>query len=247
MSWDIDFRRFAVLIIFLVISVNMVSAVEYFQLKSILGNNTIRNHVFVMRTDDVLYDSFIKDNRPYEVAVQYRSYIDDWNKVNLNYTVKYCNFTIRFLPASLISAGVNDSTYIIHQKNLTENYENAQYFLRLNKGDGFMADMDCKFDKNDVAILEIPADISVMTPTTSCKSCQYFEWTQQEVSISKADDIGLKKVAIVEYIKKLFLINYSNILALFWIFLIIILMLSFGFIFIAIYGVYLYIDSLIRK
>jgi hypothetical protein len=110
-----------------------------------------------------------------------------------------------------------------------------------------MVDMDCKFNDNSIAISDLPADISISTPTSSCKACQYYEWTKLEVSVSKADDIGLKKMVVVEYIKKLFLVNYENLLVLLWIGLVMLLILSFGFLFVGVYGLYLYIDGLIKK
>lgn len=231
------------IILLVLLCVNLISAVEYFQTKTILDNNVVRNHIYVLRGEDGT-DDYIKDNRPLEVVIDYRSYVTDWNLKNRNYSVDYCNLTIVSLP---YGASSNDSSRVVFTKNLSYNYENAKYYMRLNKKDGFMVDMDCKFNKNSIAILDIPADISISTPTNSCKACQYFEWTQQEVSITKAEDIGIKRIVVVEYIKKLFIINYGNILVLFWIFLIMMLVLTFGFIFIGIYGVYLYIEGLIKK
>ena len=94
--------------------------------------------------------------------------------------------------------------------------------------------------------LTIPAEIQLISPTEECKACQYYEWSVRYRSVEKAQDLNAKRVSIVEYTKQLFLLNYEMWLAIFWVFLILMIFVGIGMIFIIVWWLYLYLKAVAK-
>jgi hypothetical protein len=92
----------------------------------------------------------------------------------------------------------------------------------------------------------MPMEMQMVTPTNQCKSCQYYEWTKQETSISKTRVIGDYVVSVSNYIQKIILLNFEILLALFWISLILVLFIVIGLIFVPIIWLYTYLMRVMK-
>jgi hypothetical protein len=211
----------------LLLMISNIMAVEYFQTKENMGNNTLRNRIFVYYNPLDATESFIKDGYPLEIVVNYRSYVNTWNQLNPQNAIDHCNITINYF------SGLNNLTTTVLQTNFSNviDYETDQYFFRLYPKDSFSSEMDCLYEITPPITLEMPVEQSISSPTNACKSCQYYKWTVQERKIIKAQNLGDKTVVVVEYIKQLFIINFEIVAVLFWIALIILLLASIGLIF----------------
>ena len=107
--------------------------------------------------------------------------------------------------------------------------------------------MYCK--KNNLSIqegLDMPFQQQIVMPTWECKACQYYEWSLVEINIEKAKIIGENVVDTSKYIKKLFMLNFEILLALFWVLIILLLFAVIGMVFSGIYWIYIYLRSLVR-
>lgn len=218
----------------LLLNVYSIMAVEYFQTKDNIGNLSTRIHTFVFYGNDFT-TSHIKDNKPLELYVLYRVYIDTWNQKNIFNRVSYCNFTV------YQSSSLYNFSSIIFNTMITNDLSDSKYFVKLEKGDSFSADMICKFESAQPITLEVPADFSIVSPSWECKACQYYEWVLTERKITKAENLGDKTVQVFDFIKKLFVLNYEILIALFWVLLIFLLLMGFGLIFMSIYFLFKYI------
>lgn len=237
---------FTIFALFLLVGITFVSAeIQYFQQKSNIENGTIKNHLTIVysKGEMGLADDYVSGNNPYEVYLWYNFYPQKWNIDNPNYRVDYCNFQIRFWGKM-----ENTTTLIFNQNYTSEDTDvfNLKYFIKLYNGDGMIADQFCYFENKSYTGLDFPAEMQLVTPTWECKSCQYYEWVVQQQDVVKVKSIGDNIVSISGYIKKLFLLNFEIWLALFWIFLIFMIFIALGLIFMMINFFYLYIKRLAR-
>ena len=83
-------------------------------------------------------------------------------------------------------------------------------------------------------------------PTWECKECQYYEWALMERDWAKADLIGDNFVNVLGIIKQFVLLNFEIWLALFWVFLILLLFVAMSSIFLGIYWAYLFLRHTIK-
>ena len=228
--------------IFLTI-LNSVMAITYFQTKENIGNNTVKNRIWVYYSDIDGTTSFIKDGTPVEVYINYRAYLKTWNQLNTQNLVDSCQITIKFY------SGINNLTTTVLQQNFSKDfdYENDKYFFRMNPKDSFSSELSCKYQLSIPITLEIPVDQSMESPTNACKSCQFYQWSIQERKIIKAETLGDRTVINFEYIKQLFIINFEILTVLFWIVLIVLLLASIGLIFFGLSYVAIWLFKVIEK
>jgi hypothetical protein len=258
--------------ILLLISINIInvnSMMEYWQTKESSENGTVvQNHLvtfykkasqtvsatprntflctyfYVYCYEDTgIIKDYITGNNPFEVYIWYNIYVNKWNQNNPNDKVDYCELKIQ---AMLHNQNVST---IIFDKNYTEadqDIMNGKYFVLLYDGDGFMADQICYFENASTSLLDLPAEMQLVTPTWECKACGYYEWTVVERNVEKAKAVGNNVAIVMSYIQKLGLINFEIWLALFWIFLILCIFISISFIFWGIYFVFLYLRRLAK-
>jgi hypothetical protein len=121
-----------------------------------------------------------------------------------------------------------------------------KYFVRLKQGDSMRSELNCVYENNRPEKFEIPASMTIVTPTWECKSCQYYEWSVIERDILKAESIGANTVEVVDYIKRLISLNFEIVIAMFWIALIFVTGLSTSLIFVAIYWLFLFLRRYIK-
>ena len=226
-------------ILLLVSMVNLASAeVQYWQ-KNWQGDgvgevpyNVTRNHAFIIYDKDT--DDYIKGKSPLEIYILYDIYIKSWNELNTDYTVDWCNFTVRTYPAG------SNATSLDYNELFTGDYRNAKYFVRLDDGDNFFVDLDCHFNGTS-ASLRVPSSFQIVTPSWECKQCQYYEWSLVERDIAKTKSIGANIVEVSDYMKKLLLLHYEIWLALFWVIIIVIAVNSTGLIFAGMLWLFLFL------
>jgi len=200
-----------------------------------VGNTKIRS-VVVYNADE---NNFVTGGNQFEFYFWYDIYISNWNKMNPDFFVDWCNFTIRQYPSL---SNVSAFTY----SNLfTEDYNNAKYFLRLDDGDTAYADIECHFNSTNHS-LYIPATLQVVTPTWECQACQYYEWTLVERNIVKAREVGDNIVDVFDGMKNIISLNFEIWLAFFWIVLIVVAVHSTGLLFIGIIWLFAYMKNLIK-
>ena len=72
------------------------------------------------------------------------------------------------------------------------------------------------------------------------------EWSVLEKDILKADTIGDNVVTISDYIKRLFLLNFEIFLALFWIFLILMVFGAISLIFLGVYWIFALLKGVMK-
>lgn len=270
MKKQIIIMMIAILLLISINIINISAMMEYWQTKESSENGTVvQNHLVTFYKkapqtvsatprntflctyfhiycyeDTGIIEDYITGNNPFEVYIWYNIYINKWNNDNPNDKVDYCELLIRKMPHN------QNVSSIILDKNYTEQDEdimNGKYFVLLYDGDGFMADLICHFQNNDTEdIFSAPAEMQLVTPTWECKACAYYEWTVVERNVEKAKTVGNNVATVMNYIQKLFLINFEIWLALFWIFLIMCIFMSIGFIFWGIYFVFLYLRRLAK-
>lgn len=260
----------------LLLSLNFVSAgTEFWQTKEDLGNGTIKNHLVLIYDKEnfnildtstlgtSLYDiilshffgfrnvisssglvaDYVSGNNPYEVYLLYNIYPKQFNIANPLQKVDNCNWVIYYWAKSSSNAVVVLNETYTEQ---TGDVSNAKYFMRLYDGDSLMADQICKFEDNTFDELSLPAEMQIVTASWECKACQYYEWSVQNKNIVKAKSIGENIVEISGYIKKFFKLNFEIWLSLFWIFLILMIFVALGFLFLSVYWIYKYLSGVIR-
>lgn len=231
--------------IILIANLNFALAeIEFFQFKIDMGNGTIKNHlVGFYDKEGGVSENYVSGNNPYEVYLLYNFYVNKWNADNPNFKINKCDWLVYFW------GHLQNSTTLVFNQSYTgtdEDLFNAKYFMKLNDGDGIVADQICYFQNRSTNNLDVPAEMQLITPSWECKSCQYFEWSVQERSIIKAKSIGDNVVSVSDYIKKLFMLNFEIWLAIFWFFLIIMIFISIGLVFIMAYWFYIYLRRIMK-
>jgi len=242
-------KQFIILLSAIFISIflmNLISAeISFWQVKNFKGNGTIENRLTYTYSKGGfgIANDYVLGNNPFESYLQYDIYPKTFNLNNPNFKVDYCNLKIqtwRKMEASAVT---------VFEQNYTDSDEDifhAQYFFRLFDGDQAIAVETCYFENKNFHELLLPAEMVMVTPTSECKACQYYLWTTQEADIFKTQTIGNNVITISSYIQKLVALNFEIILALFWIFLILMLFVGIGLIFVAIYWIYLYLSRIAR-
>jgi len=229
----------------LLVSISFASAeIQFWQQKYDMGNGTLQNHLiaFYSKGGFGITDDYVSGNNPYEAYILYNIYVKKFNAENPNIKIDNCDLIVNF-------AGKVGNTTIILNKSYTEiddDIFNAKYFIKLKDGEGIIADQICYFQNKSYDDLEFPVDMQLVTSSWECKACQYYEWSVQEENIAKTKSIGDNIVSISNYIKQLFMLNFEIWLALFWIFLILMIFTSIGLIFIGIYWLAIYFKRIIR-
>lgn len=246
---------FTIALIFLI---SMVSAdttnlsigstgVQYLQKKILLNDSvTLRNFGSLDWGNPSPYDT-ISQGKPYESYVWYHANIADWNTklAGTNDTVQYCSLTVKWSPA-------DDPAHLVtlFTQNFTSNIDDGKYFVQLNRHDAFYVFNDCIFTTSQGrtdANLVIPMDFEVVTPTYNCKSCQFYEWTQDQIRLHVASRLGTYSTRNVGYISSIFKMFYEIAIYAFWVFLILLLILAVSLIFYGIYWVYSYLMKQARQ
>lgn len=183
----------------------------------------------------------IKSDELLEVEIDYSMYPQSWNAVNTGYDITNCSFTINYFAQKL------NQSYVFYEEVVTENDTDVmakKYFVRLPQRDGISVFMDCYFENESKRGLITPTELSIKLPTFECKSCQYYEWSVQQRQIVKAKLVGNNVVSIWSYIKDFVELNFEIILALFWFFLIAVLLIGISLMFIGIYYLFLFLRKL---
>jgi hypothetical protein len=196
----------------------------------------------------VVVNDYVSGDNPYEIYFLYSFYPRTWNELNPYNQVNYCEFIVRHLTHL---SGEPQTIYAINYTGQNADVSNAKYFVRLNDGDGVVSDISCHFqnatsETSAINSLDMPATIQVVTPTWECKMCQFYEWSLVERDILKAQTIGGNVVIVSEYIKKLIALNFEILLALFWFFMIMMIFVAIGFIFLICYYFYLFLKNIIK-
>jgi hypothetical protein len=221
---------------------SLVSAeVVFFQDKNVKANGTINNHLVYQYVKDT--NDFIKGNNPLEAYIQYRIYPQTWNNDNPSYQVINCTLNIK------ISRKLENSSTSVFNITLTpadEDIMNGQYFTRLYDIDVVFADEDCIFQNTSYTQLYLPAEMQYISPTFECKACQYVTWAISEVNIAKIQRLHTNTATITDWIYKLVILNFEILLALFWVFLILMVFAGLTLIFTGVYWGYKYLQNLAR-
>ena len=220
--------------------------VKFYQDILDMGNGTIKNHLtFSYDKGGYLnpHDDFVSATNSLEVYLLYDIYPQQWNGANPNFQIDFCELVIRY------ANHLENFTSVLINQTYTENDNDifsVKYFVKINDGDTLYADGICHFQDTTYSQLLLPVEIQLTTPTWECKACQYYEWSILEKDISKAETIGGNVVTVSDYIKKLFLLNFEILLALFWIGLILMIFVCLGLIFTVAYWFWLYLTKISR-
>lgn len=227
-------RKILLLMFAMIILLNSVSAIQHFQQRELsntfLGdadNKTTRiRSILVYSTTDGT-QSNIKNGNPLELYFQYNTYITTWNNDNPTYAVDSCNLVI-----SKVTAIANE-TVILYNKTFTDDNKDGKFFVSIVPKEDLIGIMQCHFTgiRPDTIDLPLPADLVTVTPTWECKACQEFEWSQDQVTLSKAKVLSDSSIETWGFIKGFITLNFELIIILFWIILIIILFLAISLIF----------------
>ena len=175
-------------------------------------------------------------------AIQYNFNVQSSNQLNPNNQIDYCNLKIWIIPHSA-------NQTLVFEKNFTGTMPdtiNAKYFFQLHDGDQATAQEECYFMNKTSYPFELSADMQMVQPTTECKSCQFYLWSQQEADISRAEIIGNNVVTISDYIQRLIILNFEIIVVLFWVLLILLLFVGIGLIFVGVYFLFLYLWKVVK-
>lgn len=238
-------RRIILFMALTILLIGIASAeIQFYQEKLDMGNGTIQNHltIFYEKSGSLTADNYVSGNNLYEVYLLYNLYPQKWNTDNPNYKVDKCNLIIQF-------SGHRSSPIMVINQSYTDadsDIMGGKYFMKLNDGDGMIVDEICYFKDKNYHELDIPAEMQIVTPSWECKACQYYEWSVREADVVKAKSIGSNVVTISDYIKKLFMLNFEIWLSLFWIFLILMIFVAIGFIFLIGYWLFIYIKNLVK-
>lgn len=233
-------------IIISIFLINLVSSeLSFWQVKEDRGNGTMLNRMVLTYSKGGfgIANDYVLANDPLETYLLYSVYVKKFNFDNPNFKVNYC--TLKIQTDRVL--GIDNVT--IYEKNYTEidsDIFNAQYFFQLYDGDQAIVEQTCHYFNQGFHELLLPAEMQMVMPTSSCKACQFYLFTKQEADIQKTQSVADNSVIISNYIKRLVLLNFEVIVALFWILLIISLFIGIGLIFIAVYWLYLYINHLAK-
>lgn len=244
----------AMLILMLSLFIIPLSSAElqYFQNKLFIGNDTINEYQTIKYSAYLHYDKsvddYVKKNNPLEVYVEYRAYLNKWNSAtNSSLDVTYCNLTIFSLPSNAPTSYVAFERTFYPNESDTDLTSN-KYFIQLQDNDAVRTEINCRFlakqSLNPTYDLDIPVDFSYVTPTWSCKACQFYEWARQQVTINKALTLEDNTSTNLHYIWRLLSINLEILIILFWIFTFIIFYVVVSMLFMGVYWVYTYLRSL---
>jgi len=230
--------------IILLTSIANVSAVQYFQDRYFVGNDTTRVHASLFWDIGYLTPDHVTGGNKLQTYIYYNIYPADWNSQNaLNYSVQYCNIQINFFKEM-----DNSSTLIYNATytSATDDIYNAKYFVELEQNDGYTADIDCKFAHQRPSRLELPADFSMVTPSWECKACQMYKWNLLEQQTAVTKNVGDNTLEVFDFIKKLVYLNFEILIAIFWLIMIGFVFLAFSLIFTGIYWLFLYLKRVAR-
>jgi len=237
-------------IAFLVLMVMpMVTAeIEYWQTIEDIGNQSVKNHLFYCNYDNTGIEnlsSFISGNDYLETYILYNLYPNTFNLANPSFAVDNCNIVIKQIT------NLNGTSVLLNETYTGSSFDisNGKYFLRMKPQDCGSADIVCEYNyyaNLTHPILTIPAEMQLVTPTQECKSCQYYEWIQTYRSVEKAQYLNSIRTDIMGYIKQLFLLNFEMWLAFFWIFLILMIFVGIGMIFVVLWWLYYYLKAVAK-
>jgi hypothetical protein len=221
------------------------SETQFWQIKDFRGNGAIQNRLVYIYSKGGfgIQNDYVIGNDPFEAYLQYDIYPQTFNRDNPNFKVKVCNLKIQ------VDRRLESGNNTVFDQNYTDSdsdIRHAQYFFQLYDGDQVIATQTCYYQNQNFHELVLPAEMLMVSPTSECKACQYYLWTKQEADISKTQTIGNNVVTISEYVRKLVILNFEIILALFWIFLILMLFVSVGLIFVLVYWLFLYLNRLAK-
>lgn len=234
---------FGMITLLLIITIlpNSSALVQFWQRKSDKGNGTIQDWLVVCYTKN--QDDYIKSNSAFEGYVWYDVYVQKWNNDNPAYQFEYCNLTIEQSTATTNYSKIYNITYTENDNDIF----NGQYFVQLPDKSCATAYARCKYEPTaNHSGLDMPVNLNFVTPSWECKACQFYSWSLIEKDIIKAKKIGDNVVQVSSYIKKLFLLNFEIWLALFWLFLIIMIFVAVGIIFLLVYWLFLYLKNIIK-
>jgi len=242
-------KIFITMLIILLLVNPILAGVQFFQTKTNLGNRTIQNRILFCYDKEmsaVLPDikDYISGNNFYQAYILYSMYPRKWNIDNPDYKIDYCN--ISFQQSTRLT-----NYTILDFRHLTSNdydLSNIKYFYQLSDGDCSVVEQRCVYKINsNISDLDIPAEMQFVSPTFECKSCQYFENSRLEASVLKSNIINSNTITISGFIKRLVGLNFEILLMVFWTFLIIMLYVGLGFIFLGVYFLYKYLEMLSKK
>jgi hypothetical protein len=237
-------------IILLMMVIPFVSAkIQFYQYKTLRGSQTIQNYSYITTNAFIDYDKnaedvadYIKKGNPLEFYVEYRYFLNSWNSVdNSSKDVDYCNITAILLPQN---PSLNSIIFqrTIYPNETDSDVESNKYFFQIQDGEAVRIEANCKFNQtqslNPIYDLDMPFDFQIVEPTWECKSCQYFNWAKQQVSISKASTLDTQTSSNIHYIWRLFSINLEIIAILFWIFIFITFYIALSLLFMGVYWAY---------
>lgn len=245
------------------------SEVQYWQDKRDLGNGTIENFLslqYSKMTFQVFQPShywfcihlgwfcppsetlfsvgdYVSGNNPYELYIWYNIYPQKWNTDNPNVFVDNCNFRIdNYKRLQQNSTTILNITYDRNSADML----NEKYFIQLQDGDGISVYQTCYFQNQSYSQLYLPAEMQIVTPTLECKSCQYYEWILQQRNLVKAQNITSNTITTLDYVKKLFSINFEAWLMFFWAFSILMVFVAVSFIFLGLLWFYKYLRRIVK-
>ena len=246
---------FAVIILALLIMPMVSAKVQYYQYKTLRGNNTIYNYDTITLNGFIDYDKnaedsldYIKKNNPFEFYVSYRFYLNSWNDLqNNSRNVEYCNLTGIFLPANVTSLSkiLFSRTFYLNESD--SDASSNKFFFSIQDNEAVRIEANCKFREfqslSPVYDLDMPLDYSIVMPSWNCKACQLYEWSKQQITISKATTLDDYTSNTISFTKRLFQINYEIITILFWIFTFVMFYIAITLLFTGAYWGYLYIKK----
>jgi hypothetical protein len=227
----------------------MLSAeIEYWQTIEDIGNQSVKNHIFYCNYDNLGLEnlsSFISGNDYFETYILYNIYPKTFNLANPSFAVDNCNIAIKQIT------NLNGTSVLLNETYDENSFDvsNGKYFLRMKPQDCATADIICEYVSYanlTHPFLIQPAEMQLVTPTKECKACQYYEWTQTYRSVEKAQYLNAKRTGIMGYIKSLFFLNFEMWLAFFWIFLILMIFVAVGMIFVILWWLYYYIKAVAK-
>lgn len=228
-----------ILLSFILISMNLASAVQQFQVKEFPESNnktTLVRGILSYSTTDTT-KNFIKSSNPLQLYILYDTSIETWNIDNPSYHVSYCNLRVYKVP--LISNG----SILIFNRTYFDDNKNLKFFINLKDGETATSEMSCIFTGIRPTVLELPADTTYVIPTQGCRACQELQWSEIEVTLSKTASLNQFINDNFDTIKQFVSLNYEFWIIMFWTGLIILLLMTISLIFTAIYWVYLVIKK----
>lgn len=197
-------------------------------------NSPITSPIF----DSLVQQSSVESGQPYQMYILFSSYVDTWNTYAPTHRVNYCNLSIEYDKQGTVGRSV------LFSDVFASTTDNAKYFVTLNPGDSAIVFVDCYFAGNRT--LDMPADFTVVTPSWACKECQKYEWQKDYVKINKARTLGVYKAQVWGYLNGVFRVNYANLLAAYWIGMIMMVFLAVSLLFYAAFKVYKWIEDLAK-